>query len=70
MQRIYDANDLIEAHIIKGLLEQQYIDVYVGGFYLQGGIGELPASGNVSIWVANEQAEQAAEIIKEYDTNS
>ena len=70
MQRIYDANDLIEAHIIKGLLEQQYIDVYVGGFYLQGGIGELPVSGNVSIWVANEQAEQAAEIIKEYDTNS
>jgi len=70
MQRIYDANNLIEAHILKGLLEQQYIDVYVGGFYLQGGIGELPVSGNVSIWVANEQAEQAAEIIKEYDTNS
>ena len=29
MQRIYDANDLIEAHIIKGLLEQQDIEVYI-----------------------------------------
>ena len=70
MQRIYDANDLIEAHIVKGMLEQQNIDVYIGGYYLQGGIGELPASGNVSIWVADEQIEQAIEIIKEYDSNS
>ena len=70
MQRIYDANDLIEAHIIKGLLEQQDIEVYIGGYYLQGGIGELPASGNVSIWVADQQSIHAIEIIKEYDRSS
>lgn len=70
MQRIYDANNLIEAHIIKGLLEQQDIEVYIGGYYLQGGVGELPASGNVSIWVAEQQTEHAIEIIKEYDGNT
>lgn len=70
MQCIYDASDLIEAHIVKGMLEQQNIDFYIGGYYLQGGIGELPASGNVSLWVADEKIVQAIEIIKAYDSNS
>ena len=70
MQRIYDANDLIEAHIVKGLLEQQNIEVYIGGYYLQGGIGELPVSGNVSVWVADEHIVRANEIINDYDVKS
>ncbi len=70
MQCIYGANDLIEAHIVKGLLEQQNIDVYIGGYYLQGGVGELPATGNVSVWVADEQLVQASEIIKDYEQSS
>ena len=70
MQRIYYANDPIEAHIVKGLLEQQNIEVYIGGYYLQGGVGELPVSGNVSVWVADEDIAQANEIIKGYDVKS
>ncbi len=70
MQRIYDASDLIEANIVKGLLEQQYIEVYVSGFYLQGGVGEIPPAGNTSIWVDDEGADRAREIVKEYENAS
>ncbi len=70
MQRIYDASDLIEASIIKGLLEQQHIKVYVSGFYLQGGVGEIPPAGNTSIWVDDEDANQASKIVRTYDESS
>jgi len=67
MQRIFDASDLIEANIVNGLLEQQAIEGYVSGFYLQGGVGELPPAGNTSIWVNDENANRAREIVKEYE---
>ncbi|MGR9106631.1 MAG: putative signal transducing protein [Gammaproteobacteria bacterium] len=68
MQRIYEASDIIEANILKGLLEQLGIEVYVSGFYLQGGIGEIPVSGNTGIWVADEQIETAREVVRLYET--
>ena len=70
MRRIYDASDLIEANIVKGLLEQQRIEVYVSGFYLQGGVGEIPPAGNNSIWVDDEEANRAREIVKKYENGS
>lgn len=69
MQRIYEASDIIEANILKGLLEQCDIDVYISGFYLQGGVGEIPASGNTCIWVADENVPAAKEIVRTYDNS-
>ncbi|MEE9397695.1 MAG: DUF2007 domain-containing protein [Methylococcales bacterium] len=66
MQRIYDAQDVIEGNILKGLLEQCGVAANITGYYLQGGIGELPVSGTVSIWVENEDVEQAQSIVDEY----
>lgn len=68
MQRIYNATDIIEANIIKGLLEQFNIPSYVSGFYLQGGVGEIPPSGNSSIWVEEKYLERAKSVINHYES--
>lgn len=70
MQRIYQANDLIEANIVKGLLEQQHIETYVSGYFLQGGVGEIPPTGNTSLWVDDRHVEQAMEIIRSYENSA
>jgi Putative prokaryotic signal transducing protein len=67
MQRIYTASNIIEASIVKGLLEQCGVDAYISGFYLQGGIGEIPVSGTASVWVSDEKTLEAREIIRQYD---
>ena len=61
------ARDIIEAHIIKGLLESHGIAAHVGGFYLQGGVGDLAARDFATLHVADEDQRRAAEIISEYD---
>ena len=66
MQPVYQAQDVLEASIVKGLLEQYGIEVYISGFYLQGGVGELPASGNTALWVDDRQVSEAEEIIERY----
>ncbi len=69
MQPIYTAKDILEAHILKGYLEQRGISVYVSGFYLQGGIGELPVSGTVQLWVADEDVTAAHAALEEYESH-
>lgn len=64
---IYSTSDYIEAHIIRGMLEQQQVDCHIGGYYLQGGVGEVPVSGNTLIWVEDCKADRAREIIRCYD---
>jgi hypothetical protein len=66
MQQIYQAANIVEASIVKGLLEQAGLQAYLNGYYLQGGIGELPATGIASLWVNDHQVEQAQLIIDEY----
>jgi hypothetical protein len=68
MIKVYDANDITEAHIVRGMLEAHGIAAYVGGHYLQGGIGELAVQGFASVLVADEQAASAREVIKAYES--
>lgn len=70
MKRIFQASNLIEASIIQGFLEQCGIQVHISGFYLQGGIGELPVSGLVSLWVEDDQFDQARQLLKEYQSQA
>ena len=67
MKLIYKARDIIEAHIIAGLLKSNNIDAYVGGHYLQGGIGDLAAMEFATINVADEDVAQAKQIISDYE---
>ena len=67
MIRVYSAKDIMEAHIVSGLLESRGIPAKVSGDYLQGGIGELPAMDLIVVWVNDEDVQAARKIIEEYD---
>lgn len=63
MQKIYDADNIIDAYLVKGLLEQQSIRCFVNGEYLQGAMGELPVSGLVTIWVCEDEVDNAQDVL-------
>lgn len=44
MQLIFRASNILEAHIVAGLLDAHGLATHVGGHYLQGAVGDLPAS--------------------------
>ena len=67
MQRVYDAADIIEASIVKGLLAQYEINVHISGYYLQGGVGEIPASGTTTLWVDDADVAEAHRVIEAYE---
>ena len=67
MITVYNASNSIEAHLIKNLLEQQEIPAYVFGDYLQGGVGEIPAIGLVTVNVADSDYPKAKEIVDAWD---
>jgi len=67
MIKVYDANNSIEANLLKNILEQEGITVFINGEYLQGGIGELPAIGLISILVEEQDTRNAKKIIQEWE---
>lgn len=66
MKIIFRANDILEAHIIAGMLNSQGIETYVGGHYLQGAVGDLAALGFANVFVADEQVELAEQLLQDY----
>ena len=69
MMIVYNASNSIEAYLIKNLLEQQEILAYVFGDHLQGGVGEIPAIGLVTVNVSDSDYTRAKEIIDEWDAS-
>ena len=69
MMVVYHATNSIEAYLIKNLLEQQEIPAYVFGDYLQGGVGEIPAIGLVTVNVSDSDFTRAKEIVDEWDAS-
>ena len=67
MKIIYKTGDITEAHIIAGLLKSNNIHAHVGGYYLQGGIGDLAAMDFATINVADEDVTRAKNIVSEYE---
>lgn len=51
MRTVYHAESIIDAHLVKGALEQAGIPAYVAGEYLTGGIGQLPARDLLAVMV-------------------
>ena len=45
MRVVYEAENLVDAHLVRGVLEQAGIPVWVRGEYLTGAMGELPVMG-------------------------
>ena len=69
MMVVYHASNSIEAYLIKNLLEQQEILAYVFGDYLQGGVGEIPAIGLVTVNVSDSDYTRAKVIVDEWDAS-
>lgn len=67
MKLIYKAGDINEANIVSGMLRANGIETHVGGYYLQGGIGDLAAMDFANIYVADEDGELARTLIDEYE---
>jgi len=67
MIKVYDAGNITEAHIVRGMLEANGINAHVGGYYLQGAVGELAVQGFASVLVADEDAASARALIERYE---
>ncbi len=67
MRDIYQAENSIDAYVVKGLLQQFGIHAEVQGGDLQSGAGELPAFGLVRIAVDELDVQRAKEILKAYE---
>lgn len=70
MKIIYRASDIVEAHIVSGMLRAQGIETYVGGHYLQGAVGDLAPMGHANVFVGDEDIDSALSLVKEYEQNA
>jgi hypothetical protein len=67
MKIIYKTRDIIEAHIVAGMLNANDIETYVGGYYLQGGVGDVAVFDFVNVQVADEDITVARSFVAEYE---
>jgi hypothetical protein len=67
MKTVFDASNNIEAHLVMHQLQQAGIDARIEGEYLQGGIGELPAAGNVRVVVNPKDEAEARAVIADWE---
>lgn len=67
MQKLYEAQNGLEAHMIVDLLEQAHLNARVDGEFLQGAVGEVQAAGIVRVMVAEEDYVAAKELINKWD---
>ena len=52
MKIVYQAENIIDAHLVKNALEHDGISAFVSGQYLTGAVGELPPIALVNVMVA------------------
>ena len=67
MISVYRSGDYFEAQLLTGLMEQEGLQVFLQGAALQGGRGDLPAMGHLSITVNDADQQRAEEIIVAYE---
>lgn len=67
MKIAYQAKDIMEAEIIKGMLLANGIEAHTSGFYLQGAIGDLAPTDFSSVHVHDDAYVRARELVREYE---
>jgi hypothetical protein len=67
MISVFRCSDYIQAQLLAGLLRSHGINVFLQGALLQGGLGELPAMGHLSIMVDDLDRGAAELIIAAYE---
>lgn len=69
MKTIYKAGNIVEAHIVAGMLEAGGIHSEVAGHYLQGATGETAAMDFARVLIADDDYEAALPMIADYEQN-
>ncbi|MEO8803786.1 MAG: DUF2007 domain-containing protein [Rudaea sp.] len=67
MKIVYEAENIIDANLVKNVLEAEGIPVFISGQYLTGAIGELPPMGLVNVMVPDSEWPRAREIAQRID---
>jgi hypothetical protein len=67
MKKVFDALSNIEAHLVLHQLQQAGLEAYIQGEHLQGGMGDLPAIGNVRIMVNDADEVDARQVIADWN---
>ncbi|MGB2045022.1 MAG: putative signal transducing protein [Porticoccaceae bacterium] len=67
MIAVYQGSDYFEAQLLAGLMEQAGLQVFLQGVALQGGLGDLPALGHLSITVDDADHDCAVAIVQAYE---
>ncbi|MGH8164274.1 MAG: DUF2007 domain-containing protein [Rhodanobacteraceae bacterium] len=65
MRIVYRAENLVDAHLVKDVLDQAGIPCFVNGEYLIGGVGQLPARDFVTVSVPGICVESAEPLVRE-----
>ena len=63
MRSVYEAANLIDAHLVRQALEAEGIPAFVRGEALTGGIGELGVFGLVGVMVPDAAWPQARDVV-------
>ena len=64
MRTVYDAANMIDAHLVRQALEAEGIPAFVRGEALTGGIGELGVFGLVAVMVPEAAWPQARDVVE------
>jgi hypothetical protein len=65
MRAVYQAENILDAHLVRGALEAHGLRAFVTGEYLTGAAGQLPAAGLVAVLVDDADVAQAEGIVAE-----
>ncbi|MBB5016517.1 DUF2007 domain-containing protein [Rehaibacterium terrae] len=65
MRVVYEAENLIDAHLVRGALEEAGIPAWVRGEFLTGAMGELPVGGLVAVCVPASRWPEASALLPE-----
>lgn len=70
MKVVYEAANLIDAHLVRHALEAEGIPVFLRGEQLLGGMGELPLFGVVAVCVPDVAWPEAKGIVDAMPLNT
>ena len=63
MRAVYQAENILDAHLVRGALEAHGLRAFVTGEFLTGAAGQLPAAGLVAVLVDEEDFHAAEHVV-------
>lgn len=67
MHIAYRAENLFDAHLVKDALERAEIPAFIGGEYLMGAVGQLPARDYLTVLVPDSSLPAAEAVVREVE---